>query len=177
MTATLAPTEDQIFDAMWALICSYFDPSVQDSIFKGFQNQTATPSGSYVVIQPGVYVRQNQLTRGYDSVGNVQTIERSTTYSYQVDCYGPMGPDYCNTIAIAFASLWSCDNNAAPTILTPLYADDPTQLNIINGELQAEQRFMTRLYCQTNQVVGLPQQFFDHAPDVQLVVADDLPVV
>lgn len=177
MTATLTPTEDQIFDAVWALIASYFDPSVQGAIFKGFQNMTATPTGSYVVIQPGVNVRQNQLVRGYDSVAGTQILERSTTYYYQVDCYGPLAPDYANTIAIAWPSLWSCDNNASPAIITPLYADEPMQLNIENGESNYEQRFTSRLYGQVNQQVSLPQDFFGDAPTIISIVADDLPVV
>jgi hypothetical protein len=177
MTAVLNLTEDQIFDAVWALIVSYFDPADQGSIFKGFQNQTSTPpGGSYVVISPGINVRQNQLTRGYTydplTETGTQDIERSTTYSYQVDCYGPKGPDWANTIAIAWNSLWSCDNNAAPATITPLYADEPSQLNIVNGELQFEQRFNFRIYGQVNQVVALPQDFFTTPPDMEIIVAD-----
>lgn len=177
MTAVLLPTEDQVFGAVWDLLASYFDASVSQVIFKGFQNLTATPKGSYIVISPGVNVRQNQLVRGYDFVAGTQILERSTTYSYQVDCYGPQGPDWANTIALAWPSLWSIDNATKPLLITPLYADEPQQLNIINGELQYEQRFMLRLFGQVNHTVALPQDFFTEAPATELVVADNLPVV
>lgn len=177
MAATLTPTEDQLFNAVWHMVAQYFAAPDQGKIFKGFQNWTSTPpSGSYVVIQPGVMVRQDQALRDYDPVNSLVKITRGTTYSYQVDCYGPAGPDWANIIAIAWRSMWSCDNNAQPLIFTPLYADEPQQLNIVNGELVYEQRFTLKLYLQVNQVVALPQDFFTTPPAVTITVADDLPV-
>lgn len=177
MTAVLSPTEDQVFNAVWNLVVQYFATADQAHIFKGFQNWTSTPaSGTYAVISPGVMVRQDQGTRSYDATALTTTITRGTTYSYQVDCYGPAGPDWANIIAIAWRSMWSCDNNAQPLIFTPLYADEPQQLNIVNGELTYEQRFMLKLYLQVNQTVTLPQDFFTGPVPLVTVVADDLPV-
>lgn len=181
--ATLTPTENQIFDAMWGLIDTVFASTMSDNIFKGFQNMTATPPGvSYVVISPGVVIRQNQNVRSYDATNGLVLNERDTQYCYQVDCYGPNGPDLANTIAIAWRTMWACDyfdgtGTISPGALpvTPLYADEPQQLNIVNGEMQYEQRFMTKLYLQANQVVALPQDFFNTPPEVTLVDATSLP--
>lgn len=176
MTAILTPTEDRVFDAVWGLIASYFDPSDQGAIFKGFQNQTSTPpGGNYAVISPGVKERQNQIERTYDPVLGTQITTQRVTYSYQVDCYGPQGPDWAATIGFAWGTLWSFDNNEQASVFAPLYADAPQQLNIVNGELQFEQRFTVKLYLQVNHTVALPQEFFTEAPDVELVVADLLP--
>jgi hypothetical protein len=180
MTATLTPTEDQTFDAVWAVVSSLFDPTLQQYVFKGFQNMTATPAGvSYVVIQSGVVVRQNQGARSYDPVNGLQLVERGTTYSYQVDCYGPAGPDYANIIAIAWRSPWACDAMGAqavdgPPLGQPLYADEPQQLNIVNGENMYEQRFMLKLYVDVNQVVALPQDFFTAVHTIVEPPADTL---
>lgn len=186
MSAALTSTEDQIFDALWGFVAELFDSSVATNIFKGFQNMTATPAGvTYVVISPGVVVRQDQLTRAYDPNAEIVANERATEYTYQIDCFGPKAPDYANTIAIAWRTMWACDYFAgllaaptpgAPLLVTPLFADEPTQLNIVNGELQYEQRFMTRLHLQTNQVVALPQDFFVDPPAVETIAADDLPL-
>lgn len=179
--AILTPTEDQIFDAVWGFVDTIFGSTISANIFKGFQNLTSTPLGSYIVISPGVKERQDQIIRNYDPVNLLSNNQRSTTYSYQVDCYGPSGPDYADTVAIAWRSMWACDYfaglNAVPTPgaplpAVPLYADEPQQLNIVNGELQFEQRFMCKLYLQANQVVGLPQDFFTQVPPVTLIVAD-----
>lgn len=174
-TVTLAPSEDKIFDAVWGFIASLFDASLSANIFKGFQNLTSTPLGSYIVISPGIAERQDQGVSTYDSVGGFQNVTRGTTYSYQVDCYGPSGPDWSNIIAIAWRSLWACDAFAGLPIM-PLYADEPQQLNIVNGELQYEQRFTLKMYLQANQTVSLPQLFFSAPVPIDILPpADDLP--
>lgn len=181
--ATLTPTEDQIFDAVWGFVDTIFGSTISALIFKGFQNMTSTPPGtSYIVVSPGVVVRENQSVRSYDAVNGLSLNERDTHYSYQVDCYGPSGPDYANTVAIAWRTLWACEyfdgtGTVSPGALpvTPLYADEPQQLNIVNGEMQYEQRFMLKLYLQANQIVALPQDFFTTPPALDLIVADNLP--
>lgn len=170
--ATIALPEDVVFDALWAWIAALVAVQIPDSekVFKGFQNTTATTTGNYVVLSPGVKTRQDQGRRTYtrdllDPGGGTVNIARHTTYSYQVDCYGQLGADVADIISIAWRSLWGCDALQAtfdtPGAVTPLYADEPAQLNIANSENQYEQRFMTKLYAQVNQVVTLPQDFFN----------------
>lgn len=180
MPAILTNSEDQVFDALWGWVASLFDAGTQANIFKGFQNQTSTPLGSYVVIQPGIKLRQDQARRDYvptvpDPTIGVVNVTRGTTYSYQVDCYGQDGANMADIITIAWRSMWACDQLEV-AVITPLYADEPQQLNLVNGEAQFEQRFMTKLYLQTNTVVALPQDFFVTAPPIDIIVADDLPV-
>lgn len=175
MAATLTPTEDQVFDAMWEWVASLFDVSLHGQIFKGFQNMTSTPYGSYVVISPGVKQRQDQGRRAYDSANELALAMRHTTYSYQVDAFGPNAPDWADIISTSWRSMWACDQLDGK-VITPLYADEPQQLNFGNGENQYEQRFSSRLFAQVNQTVSLPQDFF--GPPVPLIVevpADLLP--
>jgi hypothetical protein len=172
--ATITPTEDQTFDALFGWIARVLDlPDDTEQIVKGFQNLTATPTGSYVVVSPGVMQAQDFGRKVYDGFDRVD-VERHTTYSYQVDCYGPLGPTRASMLEIAWRSMWGVDNMASGA-LTPLYADAPQQLNIVNSEKQFEQRFMIRLFGQVNQIVGLPQDFFDRAELDSLIIADQLP--
>ncbi len=170
--ATIALSENTAFDALWAWIAAVVAVQIPDDgqVFKGFQNTTATATGNYVVLSPGVKLRQDQGRRSYvrdslDPTVGVVNIARHTTYSYQVDCYGQLGADVADIISIAWRSLWGCDALQAtfdtPGAVTPLYADEPQQLNIANSENQYEQRFMLKLYAQVNQSIGLPQDFFD----------------
>ena len=171
----LAPNEDTLFNGVWQWLVQLLQAGDAVNVFKSNPNMTATPIGTYAVIQPGVKIRQNQGVRSYDPVNLFQIVERSTTYYYQVDCYGPAAPDWANSFAIAWRSLWGCDNNPTPIVFTPLYADEPVQLNFPNGEQQYEQRFMIKLYLQANETVSLPQDFFTTPPPLTLVVADNLP--
>jgi len=173
-TVALSPSEDQVFAAVYAAIVQLFDTSIQPNIFKGFQNMTSTPLASYIVISPSTKERQNQGARSYDATNGLMNEERSTTYSYQIDCYGPAGPDYADIISIAWRSAWFAnyaEDNALP--FQVLYADEPQQLNIANAENQYEQRFMLKIYLQVNQVVSLPQQFFATAPTITVEVPAD----
>lgn len=169
--ASIALPENTVFDALWAWVAAVTATQLPgvlapgDQVFKGFQNSTATATGDYVVLSPGIKIRQDQGRRSYtrdglDPLTGVVNIERHTTYSYQVDCYGQLGADVADIIAIAWRSLWGCDRLEGAAI-TPLYADEPVQLNVANSEAIYEQRFMLKLYAQVNQVVTLPQDFFN----------------
>lgn len=173
--ATLLPTEDDTFDALFGWIAKVLDlPDTTDQIVKGFQNLSATPNGSYIVISPGIMQRQDFGRRYYDP-DNEQAVQQAhLTYSYQVDCYGAAGPTWASILSVAWRSMWGVDN-LVPPVLTPLYADAPQQLNIVNSEGQFEQRFMIRLFGQVNQTVGLPQDFFDQLQLNSITVADQLP--
>ena len=173
--ATLTPTEDQTFDALFRWVTKVLDmPYDTLQVIKGFQNLTATPTGSYVVISPGLMQRQDFGRRYYDP-DNEQAVQQAhLTYSYQLDCYGAAGPTWASVLSVAWRSMWGVDN-MVPQILTPLYADAPQQLNIVNSEGQFEQRFMIRLFGQVNQTVGLPQDFFDQLQLNSITVADQLP--
>ena len=173
--ATLSPTEDQTFDALFRWVIKVLDlPYDTEQVVKGFQNLTATPTGSYVVISPGLMQRQDFGRRYYDP-DNEQAVQQAhLTYSYQVDCYGAAGPTWASVLAAAWRSMWGVDN-MLPPLFTPLYADAPQQLNIVNSEGQFEQRFMIRLFGQVNQDIGLPQDFFDQVLLDSITVADQLP--
>lgn len=174
--ATLTPTEDQTFDALFGFIALVLDfPNDTDRVVKGFQNQVAAPVGSYIVVSPGLMVRQDFGRKRYD--GDLEQVvqEAHNTYSYQVDCYGANGPTWASTLAVAWATMWTVDRMPSPVAITPLYADAPQQLNIVNSEGQFEQRNMIRLFGQVNQLVTLPQDFFDEIELDSLTVADQLP--
>lgn len=176
--ATLAPTEDATYTALARWICKVLGfPEVNPPLVKGFQNQVAAPVGSFIVVSPGPLQRQDFGRRYYDpDAGEYgQAVQEAhNTYSYQVDCYGPQGPSWASILAAAWGTMWSVDN-IAPDVLTPLYADAPQQLNIVNSEGQQEQRFMIRLFGQVNQVVGLPQDFFAEIELDSITIADQLP--
>ncbi|WWQ12989.1 hypothetical protein PQ43W_43 [Ralstonia phage PQ43W] len=160
MTAALNVSEDAVFSVLWGWLASLFDPSVSDSIFKGYANMTAAPAGgNYVVISPGVLQRQDQGDRTYDPANGLINVGRRAIYSYQVDCYGPQAPDYANIITVAWNSIWTAEQLSGGA-LQALYADEPVQLNITNGEMQYEQRFMCKLFAQVNHSLALPQGFF-----------------
>lgn len=173
--ATLSPNEDQTFDALFRWVTKVLDlPYNTEQVVKWDQNLTATPIGSFVLIAPGIMLRQDRGRRQYDPDNNQVIAEAHQTYSYQVDCYGAAGPTWASVLAAAWDDMWGVDN-MVPPLFTPLYAVAPQQLNITNSEGQREQRYMIRLVGQVNQKVGLPQDFFDQLQLNSITVADQLP--
>lgn len=181
VAAVLTPTEDQTFDALFGWIAKVLDlPDNTQQIVKGFQNLTAAPTGSYIVISPGILQRQDFARRRFAPGPNPDTATGQivqlahNTYSYQIDCYGADGPTWASILAVAWRTPWGVDNMAAGAI-TPLHADAPQQLNIINSEGQFEQRFMIRLFGQVNQEVTLPQDYFTQVDIDTIATADRIP--
>lgn len=82
-------------------------------------------------------------------------------YSIQIDCYGPLSSDWAAIISATWRDDYAV-NKMAPTC-APLYADDPKQLPIVDGEANFEQRWMLSAVLQYNPVVTVPQEFFDTA--------------
>lgn len=177
MSGTLGVTEDSVFATVWDLLAALFGATIAQSIFKGAPNAAATPTGSYVVLSPGVRVHTSQGVREYDSVAQTITVHSNRTYYYQCDCYGPAAPDYAEQIATAWGSMWAAAQTvAASAPFQVLYAEDPVQLNFVNGENMYEQRYMTKLYLQVNQSVTLPQDSAIEAVTVIDPPVDFLPL-
>lgn len=175
MTATLSPTENQTFDSMFGFIAAVFQlPDDSPQVVKGFQNLVSNPIGTYAVISPGLTVRQDFGRWDYDPAADTTTVVAHNTYSYQVDCYGADGATWASILAATWRTMWGATTLRDASI-TPLYADAPQQLNIVNREGQFEQRWMIRLFAQVNQRITLPQQFFSEAELRGIVVADQLP--
>lgn len=161
MAVTLTPTDAAVFDALWAWTIGLFDPSLESQFYKGYQNLVATPYNTYCVISRGPSERLNQGERSYDASGTSGTFNavRRTKIQWQLDCYGPDAPDWADIITTAWRTMWACDMLAG-AVVTPLYADEPVQMNIVNAEDAYETRFMSRLYAEVVQTVALPQDFF-----------------
>lgn len=181
VAAILSPTEDQTFNALARFVCKVLDlPSDTLQVIKGFQNVTAAATGTYVVISPGIMQRQDfgrvRHEPGSDPDNETGRIVQQAhlTYSYQLDCYGPEGASWASILSVAWRTPWGVDNSV-PNVLTPLYADAPQQLNIVNSEGQYEQRFMVRLFGQVNQEVTLPQDYFTVVDLNTVTNADQLP--
>lgn len=175
MSATLTPIEDQTFDALFGYIARALSlPDTTDQVVRGFQNLVASPTGNYVVISPGIMQRQDFGRRDYDPANNAVVEGAHQTYSYQLDCYGPLGAARASILSVAWRSMWGATVMQG-SALTPLHADAPQYLPIVNREGQYESRWMIRLFGQVNQRITLPQDFFTAATLDGIVVADQLP--
>lgn len=97
-------------------------------------------------------------------------IEQGTVIRLQLDCYGPQSGDW----AIMLCAILRDEYGAkfiGPHVF-PLYADDPIQAALVNGEEQYEQRWIVGARLQYNPVITTPMQFADRL-NVNLIEVDE----
>lgn len=164
MTAPLTPVQDSIFIAVRAFILSLIDCEV----VQGLGNRVPTPKGGYIAITAG---RQTRLSTNVSSDNGVDTrsVLKATAYALQIDCYGPLSSDWATIIETMWRDPYGC--NALAPDMAPLYCDDPTNLPLVDGEDEYEQRWMISATMQFNPVVTVVQEFAS-ALDLDLVSVD-----
>ncbi len=165
----IAPLSEQLFIGLRAFVLSLL-PDIE--VIQGLGNGVPTPEGEFVCLTAGAQkrLRTNVATYTVPPSGTGEKhIEQGTQYSIQVDVYGPNAGDQATTLSTAFLDSYACDL-LAPYSCQPLYAEDPTQSVLINGEENYEQRWMFNAVLQFNPVVTVPQEFAEEAV-VELVNA------
>lgn len=91
---------------------------------------------------------------------NAIAIEQSMQLRVQLDCYGAASADWAVMLAAVLRDSYSV-GLLAP--IAPLYADDPIQAALVNGEEQYEERWIVGANMQYNPVISTPMQFANQA--------------
>ncbi len=110
----------------------------------------------------GTYLLNNAqtITPAQGMACGTNSLLQPTKVTVQIDVYGPNSADYAQTISTAFRDEYGVDLFAASGFdVAPLYADDPRQLPLVDGEAQYEDRWMIEAVMQANVTVVVPQQF------------------
>lgn len=159
MTATISGTESMLYTALRTFLLGFVSCPVKQSQ----QNRGAMPKGDFILMTglnaPGLSTDKTTFIPGQSNPGN-ETHSRSTQWNVQLDCYGPSAADMAALIATTFKTDYAATALAAAAIeIQPLYAEDPRQMTIVNGENQYEPRWIVELAFQYNPVVTLPQDF------------------
>lgn len=89
---------------------------------------------------------------------------------FQIDVYGPNSGDNSHVLTTLLRDEFAVDQFAG-TFVTPLHADDPRQMPLLDAEQQYEARWTVEAHFQVNQTVTVPQQFADTV-SVTLVEVD-----
>ena len=129
----------------------------------------------------GAYiVRPPQTVASAVLASGARSAMMETEVLYQCDVHGPNSNDNAELISTLFRDEWGFEeflraSKAAgldPSLITPLYADDPKQVPFINDQNQFEYRWIVEARIQANQTaVNIPQQFFDQF-DISLAEID-----
>lgn len=161
-------TEEHLMTAMRGFLMSAF----QCEIIQGQDNGVPMPTGPFIGMTT---MRMRDLSTNkttYDPANSLIKNSRSSEWAVQLDFYGEPSMEMCNTVAGLARTDYACQQLIATGVdMAPLYAGEPRQTSMINGEQQYEPRWTLEFITQFNPVITTPMQFADFA-SIKLVEID-----
>lgn len=159
MTVPISITQDNIYVALQAFIASVITDA---EIVQGLANRVARPTGPHIEMTVLFFnrVTTNQVTYSdLTPTTGTENTQQSIKLTVQIDCYGPLSQDWAVMLTTLLRDSYGCD--ALAPVATPLHADDPKMIALVDSEMQYEQRWMVEAVLQYNPVIQTPMQFAD----------------
>lgn len=152
--AVVIDIDDQdVFKAMRVFLQSFIPSTVQ--VVQAQDNRVPMPKGGFVTMNN---TGMDRLSFNIDSyaVNQDKTILTPTRYSMQLDFYGPTSQEWAMQTVALFRDDYATE--IFPSNIQPLYADDPVQIPLIDGEAQYEQRWKLVASLQYNPILSTTKQ-------------------
>lgn len=173
MTATVTLAESDAMRWLRLLLLT----AVNATVIRGLVNRVPEPrEPDFIVLYP---LRRGRLATNVDTyqddlVASVKFMDASTQLDVQCDVHGPHSGDNAQIISTIFRDDYACQYfEREGTTTRPLYASDPIQALFSNAENQGEECWRVDVSLQIEQVVQMPQQFFDEL-NAELINVDVL---
>ena len=154
MSVILDINDQDIFKAMRVFIQSFVPSTVQ--VVQAQDNRVPMPKGGFITMNNTGMDRLSFNIDNYQSVVQGKTVLTPTQYSMQLDFYGPDSQEWAMQTMALFRDEYATE--IFPPNIQPLYADDPVQIPLIDGEAQYEQRWKLVASLQYNPILSTTQQ-------------------
>jgi hypothetical protein len=149
-------TESQVFKTLGAFIAGI----VTCEVIRLPVNRTPMPKGSFIAMSPGTNIPLSTNVTTYDRENDERSVVRPSQFSVQIDCYGKDSSDLATAISILLRDQYACDKFAESGAgVQPLYAGDPQQIPLVDGEAQYEERWTFNAALQVNPALTVAQEF------------------
>ena len=159
MSATISLTDSDVFTALRTFLTSILLAGTE--VVQGQDNRVPMPIGDFVTMTAKSNSRIELNHTVYTDPGTNPGSEAYVTPSefvIQLDFYGTNSAQNAKITESLFRSQSALDSFSNANI-KPLYADNPVQIPLINGEEQYEQRWKVDAHIQYNPAVTMPQDF------------------
>ncbi len=147
----LSFTQEQLF-ATFGNFISGLVPSIP--VVRGMVNRVPMPAGEFIAISPAGKMQLATPVDIYSTSSQAKTISQSLQWNIAVDCYGASAGDRATLITMLMRDQYAYETLSG---VSPLYATDPTQAPLVNGEEQYEERWRFECALQYTPSVTLPQ--------------------
>jgi len=154
MSVTIDIIDQDVFKALVVFFRSFLPAEIE--VVQAQDNRVSMPKGGFVAMNN---IGMDRLSFNVDSYGYTlqdKFILTPTKFDMQLDFYGPTSQEW----AMKTVALWRDEyaTEIFPANIQPLYADDPTQIPLIDGEDQYEQRWRLAGSLQYNPILSTSQQ-------------------
>jgi len=154
MSATLNINDQDVFRALVVFFNSFLPSGTE--VVQAQDNRVPMPKNGFVTMNNTGMDRLSFNVDSYDSLSQGKFILTPTQYSMQLDFYGPLSQEWAMQTMALFRDEYATE--IFPPNIQPLYADDPVQIPLIDGEAQYEQRWKLVASLQYNPILSTTQQ-------------------
>ena len=154
MAAILDINDQDVFRALIVFFNSFLPAGTE--VVQAQDNKVPMPKKGFVTMNNTGMDRLSFNIDNYQSVLQGKTILTPTKYSMQLDFYGPSSQIWAVETMALFRDEYA--TQIFPSNIQPLYADDPIQIPLIDGEAQYEQRWKLVASLQYNPTLTTSQQ-------------------
>lgn len=168
MTTSISITDQEIFTALRTFLISVLPTGTE--VVQAQDNLVSMPIGGFVAMNNVGSRRLTTNIEKYVDNGTNPSIKNALTpveYTIQVDFYGAESSQWANIVQSLFRDEYA--TKMFPSEIQPLFADNPMQIPLIDGESNYTQRWKLTVVLQANQVINVSQDF---ASQLQIGLVD-----
>lgn len=154
MSVTIDIIDQDVFRALVVFFKSFLPSNIP--VIQAQDNLVAMPKGGFVAMNNTSMERLSFNVDTYNSALQEKFILTPTKYDMQLDFYGSNSQIWASETQALFRDQYATD--IFPANIQPLYADNPVQIPLIDGEEQYEQRWKIRASLQYNPILTTSQQ-------------------
>ena len=167
MAVVIDINDQDVFTAMRTFLQSFIPSTVQ--VVQAQDNRVPMPKGGFITMNNTGMDRISFNIDNYESVLQGKTILTPTRYSMQLDFYGSLSQTWAMQTVALFRDEYA--TAIFPSNIQPLYADDPMQIPLVDGEAQYEQRWKLFASLQYNPILSTTHQSMT-AVEIELAPID-----
>ena len=154
MAVTIDIIDQDVFTALVVFFNTFLPAGTE--VVQAQDNLVSMPKGGFVVMNNVSLTRLSTNVDNYQSVEQTKTILTASNYGIQLDFYGPNSQIWASETQTLFRDEYATE--IFPPNIQPLYADNPMQIPLIDGEDQYEQRWKVVASLQYNPILSTSQQ-------------------
>ena len=154
MSVTIDIIDQDVFRALVVFFNSFLPAGTE--VIQQQDNRVSMPKGGFVAMNNNGMDRLAFNIDTYDAINQGKKILTKIKFEVQLDFYGSIAQQWAAETVALFRDEYATE--MFPANIQPLYADDPIQMPLIDGEDQYTQRWRVAGSLQYDPIISTVQQ-------------------